>query len=92
MLQEAEVHTHNMTAIIYTTQKLPGNGEQEVKEAHRGSYVKKKQPHNGGEKPKSGSAVGGCRIVNLDQLQKFVCGAGLHPLSFLLERHHLPDR
>ena len=46
--------------------------------AHRGSYVKKKQPHNGGEKPKSGSAVGGCRIVNLDQLQKF----STHSYSF----------
>ena len=49
--------------------------------AHRGSYIKKKQPHNGGEKPKSGSAVGSCRIVNLDQLQKFVAQVSTHSRS-----------
>ena len=60
--------------------------------ACRGKYAVKKQPRirKGGESPihiyKSGSAVGGCRTVNLDQLQKFKCGAGLLPLSFLSER------
>ena len=49
--------------------------------AHQGSYVKKKQPHNGGEKPKSGSAVGGSRIVNLDQLQFFQTQVSTHSRS-----------
>ena len=34
--------------------------------ACQGKYAVKR------ESPKSGSAVGGCRIVNMDQLQKFV--------------------
>ena len=41
----------------------------------------KKQPRKGGESPKSGSAVGGCRIVNMDQLQKFVAQVSSHSRS-----------
>ena len=34
------------------------------------------------ERSHSGSAVGGCRIVNLDQLQKFVAQVSTHSHSF----------
>ena len=44
-------------------------------------YAVKKQPRKGGESPKSGSAVGGCRIVNMDQLQKFVAQISSHSRS-----------
>ena len=49
--------------------------------ACRGKYAVKKQPRKGGESPKSGSAVGGCRIVNMDQLQKFVAQVSSHSRS-----------
>ena len=46
-----------------------------------GKYAVKKQPRKGGESPKSGSAVDGCRIVNMDQLQKFVVQVSSHSCS-----------
>ena len=49
--------------------------------ACQGKYAVKKQPLKGGESPKSGSAVGGCRIVNMDQLQKFVAQVSSHSRS-----------
>ena len=49
--------------------------------ACQGKYAVKKQPHKGRESPKSGSAVGGCRIVNMDQLQKFVVQVSSHSRS-----------
>ena len=41
-----------------------------------GKYAVKKQPRKGGE-----CVVGGCRIVNMDQLQKFVAQVSSHSRS-----------
>ena len=55
-------------------------GKFAVKKQPR-KFALKKQPRKGGERPKSGSAVGGCRIVNMDQLQKFVAQISSHSHS-----------
>ena len=45
----------------------------------RGKYKRSSKPDEG--KPNSGRAVGGCRIVNMDQLQKFVVQVSSHSRS-----------
>ena len=45
----------------------------------RGKYKRSSKPDEG--KPNSGSAIGGCRIVNMDQLQKFVAQVSSHSRS-----------
>ena len=45
----------------------------------RGKYKRSLKPDEG--KPNSGSAVGGCRIVYMDQLQKFVAQVSSHSHS-----------